>query len=70
MNQQIKITIDKVGRPTIEAIGFVGGSCKDATKQLEDLFVSGAANGDGMSVVNKPEMYMVDTESEQNEVVW
>lgn len=35
--QQIKIHIDKEGRPTIKAEGFSGNDCLAATKPLEDL---------------------------------
>lgn len=37
MNQKkITIKIDPVGRSTVDAEGFVGGTCTDATKALEE----------------------------------
>ena len=52
--QKIKVTIDPCGRPTIEAIGFVGGSCKDKTKVIEDAFKGGQ-----LKITDKPELYAV-----------
>lgn len=43
MNQkEIEIKIDQLGRPTIEAIGYKGVGCTDATAALEK-----ALNGSG-----------------------
>ena len=50
---KIIVTIDPVGRPKWEAEGFVGQSCKDATKCLEDAFM-----GADMDTDDKPEIYM------------
>lgn len=65
MSKQIKVTIDKVGRPTIEAIGFVGGSCKTATEGLERLFTGGNAKEDTVIVQEKEEMHMIETAEQQ-----
>lgn len=57
----IKVQVSKVGDPKIEAEGFTGTPCKDATKFLEDRLGGSAA------VEEKPEMYMeteTETESE------
>lgn len=50
----ITVTIDKTGKPTIEAHGFQGGACKAATKPLEDAL----SGGDQEVVVEKPEMFI------------
>jgi hypothetical protein len=36
MSKRIEITFDNEGNPTIEAFGFTGGECKQATKPFED----------------------------------
>jgi hypothetical protein len=41
MQRQISITIDPVGRPKIEAIGFNGQGCETATKGLEQALGGG-----------------------------
>ena len=53
---KIVITISKVGKPEIDAQGFTGMSCKDATAALERAFGGNAA------VTEKPEMYMGENE--------
>lgn len=52
MREQIIVTIDPCGRPKIEAVGFVGTSCKDKTKAIEDVF-----RGAAVKVTDKPELY-------------
>lgn len=36
MSKRIEITFDNEGNPTIEAFGYQGGECKEATKPFED----------------------------------
>ncbi len=36
MSEEITVTIDSQGKVTIEAEGFAGSSCTDATAQLEE----------------------------------
>jgi len=55
---KIKITIDQIGRPKIEAEGFVGGACLLATRPILGAFES----GDNMKIDELPEMYL----SEEN----
>jgi hypothetical protein len=50
--KKIKVTIDKNGIPRIEAEGFAGVGCKDATRPIEDAF-----GGKGQST-EKPEIYL------------
>jgi len=59
--RSILVTIDSVGRPKIEAIGFTGGTCKEATKNLL------AAFGGAGETVEKPEMGYIEIEGEQHE---
>ncbi len=54
----VKIGLD--GKPEIDAQGFMGGTCKDASRAFEQKFA-----GAGMNVVEKPEMAMMDVEAEQ-----
>ena len=41
MDKQIKITIDQLGKPQVEAIGFNGVGCKNATEVIERALASG-----------------------------
>jgi len=52
-----KISFQKDGTRTVEAIGYQGSSCKEATKYLEDAL--GLAGED----VKKAEWYLENTES-------
>lgn len=49
----ITITIDPCGRPTIDAQGFTGTSCKDATKAIEKAL---SANNESVDRQEKPEI--------------
>lgn len=59
MSKEFIIDIDKVGRPTINAEGFTGTSCKD--KALPLLKALGAAEGDTV-VEDKPEIHQTDNQ--------
>ena len=59
--KSIKVTVSKLGSPTIEAIGFNGVGCKKATKNLEDALSDSDIQN---NVIEKPEMDNVDMESE------
>ncbi len=58
----IKITIAADGSPTIDAVGFAGGACSLATKNLERKFA-----GADMARTEKPEMAMLDNEETNEE---
>lgn len=62
--KQIEITIDQIGRPTVEAKGFQGVGCKAATKGLIDKLSGGTG---GAVTVDKPELAMVDTTQTQHQ---
>jgi hypothetical protein len=68
MPEIIKITVDKLGRPKIEAIGFTGGACVTATKPILDA-LSDERNSKVL-IEDKPEMYLPsqndETEMELN----
>ncbi len=57
--RRIKITISPLGEATVDAIGFAGQGCKEATKVLEDALASGTED---MEVFHKPEW--LETEHE------
>jgi len=38
MSQSVKVTLGKDGSIKVEAIGFKGGSCEEATAHLDKLF--------------------------------
>jgi hypothetical protein len=63
--KQIHVTIDKCGRPKIEAIGFEGSSCTQATKGLVDAFTS-TLNPNDVSIEAKPEMHMIESEDQHD----
>ena len=54
MVRQVKVTIDALGNPRIEAIGFGGVGCTETTKLLEDA-LAGAKGGVTREL--KPEWY-------------
>ena len=63
--KQIKIVVDPLGNPTIEAIGFQDASCEDATKALE------RAAGGKADKVYKPEFQgAADSTVEQEQRNW
>jgi hypothetical protein len=55
MMKKITITIDRVGRPKIEAEGFIGGACLAATKPILDALSDAKFN---VTVEEKSEMYL------------
>lgn len=64
-DKKIVVTIDaKTGKPTIEAVGFNGVGCQDATAAFENLF---SASGEVTRVL-KPEWHnSSDAEVEQHQ---
>lgn len=58
--EKIKIKIDVLGRPTIEADGFVGGACKNATQP----FIDALSDGEALDNEDKPELIMLEEEEE------
>lgn len=58
--KKIIVKIDKAGRPTIEAQGFTGSSCQQATKPLEDAF-----RGAKVDTTLKDEFHQMDTTTDQ-----
>ena len=63
--KKIKVTIDQLGGATVEAIGFNGQGCIEATRKIE------AALGSEPAVrIEKPEINNVATEGEQQFQQW
>ena len=66
-NKEIKVSIDPMGNPKIEAVGFAGQGCEAATKSIEDALKA----GDGkMERVLKPEFAATDTTQQQHVRSW
>lgn len=55
--KRIKVTIEPNGKPKVEAEGFVGGSCKEATKEILKAL---GATPDNSCNTDKPEIAMLD----------
>jgi len=60
--KRIIVTVSGIGNPTVEAEGFTGGSCEQATKPIEDAL---AGKNAGMTRELKPEHSQVDTIEQQ-----
>lgn len=65
MQQKMKITIDPMGNPKVEAIGFVGTSCDAAAKPYEDAL----SGGKGGQRTDKPE-YSMPNVTEEVQQTW
>jgi hypothetical protein len=62
----IKVSVPQFGAPVVEAIGFDGVGCQDATKAIET-----ALNSDGAeSTVYKDEWNGTEGETEQETISW
>lgn len=63
-DRKIKIKIDPLGNPTVEAEGFTGGECAEATRGIEQ-----ALGGiDGADRELKSEYYEEGDEGEENTI--
>ena len=65
-DRQIKLTIDPVGKTKIEAFGFSGCGCTDATKAIEQA-IAGEA---GVTRTEKPEFYEMASDGVEVEQSW
>ena len=61
--QTITVKIKGNGKPEVEANGFVGGACKNATKPILDAL---GAKPDNKCEVEKPELHQFGDNSEQD----
>lgn len=59
--QSIKISISPIGQVKVEASGFIGGSCKDATANIIAALSDGKGND---NIEEKPELYQEETETQ------
>lgn len=66
-DKKITIKIDPLGNPTVEAHGFNGVGCEDATRTLEEALAGGDGN---MTRVIKDEWSNADTEVAEEQVKW
>lgn len=64
--KRIKIEIDPLGNPKIEAEGFVGNACEQATAPIEKAL----AGGEGFTKELKPEWYQDQDQEEHEKVTW
>ena len=67
MVERIKVLIDTKGLPVIEAEGFVGTGCTEATKNIEAALSSPAGPA---STVHKPEYHEVETDEQHLTTSW
>ena len=58
-NKTYTITIDTECKVSVEANGFKGGSCKEATQPIIDK-LSGGSGADGVEFAPKPEINEID----------
>lgn len=61
--RRIKIKIDPLGRATVEAEGFAGCGCTDATKPI----VEALAGGGKVETVHKPEFFEAESAEDKIE---
>lgn len=66
MSQKIKVSIDRMGNSKVEAEGFVGTSCAEATKVVEQAL----AGKGGMERSFKDEWYESEGQHEQQKLGW
>lgn len=67
MSRKIIVRIDALGRPQVEAMGFNGVGCTDATQAIE----AALAGSGGVERVIKPEWYNHTEDAEhQQETQW
>ncbi len=64
-DRRIKITISPLGEATVDAIGFAGQGCKEATKALEEALAAGTEE---MEVFHKPEWNETESEHVVHEI--
>lgn len=63
----IKVTIDQLGNPKVEAIGFNGIGCAAATEAIEKALAPGSG---GVTREMKPEWHQSEEEGEHEGVRW
>lgn len=65
--EEIIITIDKVGRPKVDAVGFQGTGCSKATKPIIDALTNASSQ---VKTDEKCEMHMgMDQTQEAHEYI-
>jgi hypothetical protein len=66
-DKKIKITIDPLGKPVVEAVGFHGVGCAEATSNIEKAL---AGSNVPTTRVIKPEWHEMETEAEEQTLKW
>lgn len=67
MNRKVIVRIDPLGRPQIEAVGFNGIGCTEATQAIE----AALAGSGGVDRVIKPEWFShSETAEHEQETQW
>jgi len=64
-DKKIKIVIDSLGNASVEAVGFHGQGCKDATKVIEEALARGSGD---MEVTKHPEWHETEDENVVHEI--
>lgn len=64
--RKLKVKIDAMGIPTIEAEGFFGDACEIATKPIEDALSAGK----GVERDYKPEFGLTEEEGVEQHQRW
>jgi len=65
MSKQITVTIGPTGKITMDAEGFTGSSCEEATQALQRVF-----NANTISDDKKPEYYQGGSHTDQNKLLF
>lgn len=65
--RKISVKIDPLGRPTIEAHGFAGQGCEEATKSIEEALAGGDAQ---VSKVIKDEWHETADAAQEQTQSW
>lgn len=65
MDKKIKVTIDPLGNTVVDAMGFQGQGCADATKAIEQALVGGTGDAER---VFKPEWNETEDETHVQEI--
>lgn len=60
--KKIRVTIDQLGRSKVEAFGFSGGACHEATAPIAAVLGGG---GNNVITEFKPEYNMIETSNEE-----
>lgn len=63
----IKVTVSPLGKPTVEAVGFNGVGCTEATSSIEAAL---AGSNEPTTRVMKPEYYETESVEQTQGMTW